>query len=96
MPQAVVADAVRFQYKDQSSWALDGIDLTLAEGEFAVIMGPSGAGKSTFCCTLNGLIPHFLRGKFEGRVTVLGKDTRQFRVSQLARDVGLVFQDFET
>lgn len=96
MGQALVMDGVRFRYKDQSSPALDGVDLGIGEGEFLLVMGPSGAGKSTLCCTTNGLIPHFLRGKFEGRVTVLGKDTRQARVSQLARDVGLVFQDFET
>lgn len=96
MSSAVTMEGVRFSYKDQAACALDGINLELGEGEFVVVMGPSGAGKSTLCCTMNGLIPHFLRGKLEGRVTVLGKDTRQAKVSQLARDVGLVFQDFET
>ncbi|MDQ4105948.1 MAG: hypothetical protein M3157_02075 [Actinomycetota bacterium] len=55
-------------------------------------MGPSGAGKSTLCVALNGLIPHFLRGRMEGEVLVRGRSTREGRVGEFARDVGLVFE----
>src|SRR5215213_11995562 len=58
-------------------------------------MGPSGAGKSTLCVSLNGLIPHFFRGRMEGEVKVHGRSTREGRVGEFAREVGLVFQDFE-
>ncbi len=92
---AVEACGLRFSYRGASSEALRGLDLAVDEGQFTVIMGRSGAGKSTFCYCLNGLIPHFLRGQLEGRVRVFGLDTRDHRVAELARRVGLVFQDFE-
>ncbi len=67
----------------------------MAEGEFVVVMGPSGAGKSTLCVSLNGLVPHFFRGRMEGEVTIRGRSTRKGKVGEFAREVGLVFQDFE-
>lgn len=58
-------------------------------------MGPNEAGKSTLCFTLNGLIPHLVKGSFEGRVSLNGKDTRLHTTRELFAEVGLVFQDFE-
>jgi energy-coupling factor transporter ATP-binding protein EcfA2 len=74
---------------------LRGVDLEVGEGEFVVVMGPSGAGKSTLCVSLNGLIPNFLRGRMEGEVRIRGRSTREGKVGEFAREVGLVFQDFE-
>lgn len=84
-----------YRYRGRSEPALRDIDLEIEEGEFVVIMGPSGAGKSTLCVALNGLIPHFLRGRMEGEVLIRGRSTREGRVGEFAREVGLVFQDFE-
>ena len=48
--------------------ALDGVDLTVAQGEFRAIIGPNGAGKSTFFNVLTGLVrPDSGRVEFEGR-----------------------------
>ena len=71
------------------------MDLEVGEGEFVVVMGASGAGKSTLCVSLNGLIPNFLRGRMEGEVHIRGRSTREGKVGEFAREVGLVFQDFE-
>jgi energy-coupling factor transport system ATP-binding protein len=84
-----------YTYRGRQKPALDGVNLEVAEGEFVVIMGHSGAGKSTLCTSLNGLIPHFLRGRMEGEVRVGGRSTREGRVGEFASEVGLVFQDFE-
>lgn len=85
-----------FQYKGTKRKALDDINLSVKSGEFLVVMGPSGAGKSTLCLTLNGLIPNMKKGEFSGEVNVFGKKSSENKVSQLARDIVLVFQDFET
>jgi len=68
--------------------ALRGVSLRIEEGEFVVIMGPNGAGKTTLVKTFNGLIK-----PTKGRVLVDGVDTRQATVAELARKVGLVFQN---
>ncbi len=92
---AVRVSGLGYRYRGQRKAALRGVDLEVGEGEFVIVMGPSGAGKSTFCVSLNGLIPHFFRGRMEGEVRIRGRSTREGRVGEFAREVGLVFQDFE-
>src|SRR5918911_1582820 len=95
MEPEVSIEGLGYRYRGQQKPALSGVDLEVAEGEFVVIMGPSGAGKSTLCVSLNGLIPHFFRGRMEGEVLVRGRSTREGKVGEFAQEVGLVFQDFE-
>ncbi len=64
---AISIRGLAYRDRGQKKPALDGVDLDVAEGEFVVVMGPSGAGKSTLCTTLNGLVPHFFRGRMTGR-----------------------------
>jgi energy-coupling factor transport system ATP-binding protein len=84
-----------YRYRGQKEPALEGINLDVLRGQFLVIMGPSEAGKSTLAATINGLIPHFHIGKMTGEVTVLGYNTRNKTVAEMAEVVGMVFQDFE-
>lgn len=96
MPNPVVTiKDLKYRYRDQKRNALDDINLELNEGDFLVIMGPSEAGKSTLAATFNGLVPHFFKGKFKGDVQIFGRNTRDFTVAEMAKDVGMVFQDFE-
>ncbi|UCC69472.1 MAG: ATP-binding cassette domain-containing protein [Armatimonadota bacterium] len=87
---------LRFTYRDADRPALDGISFDLCPGDLLVVMGASGAGKSTLCRSLNRIIPHFIKGSFNGQVRLLGQDTSGLRVADCARHVGLVFQDFES
>ncbi|MFN8474413.1 MAG: ABC transporter ATP-binding protein [Anaerolineae bacterium] len=83
---AVIAEDV---FHALDGWpALDGLSVTVAAGERVAILGRNGSGKTTFLKHLNGL----LRPQ-RGRVLVLGQDTRRVRVADLARRVGLAFQD---
>ena len=75
---------------------LRGVDLAVPPGAFTVVMGASGGGKSTLLRTLNAIIPDFISGSFAGDVTVLGKDTTETRVSEMAGRVGMVLQDYES
>ncbi|MDH2393133.1 ABC transporter ATP-binding protein, partial [Streptomyces sp. HNM0663] len=72
---------------------LDGIDLTVPEGELVLLVGASGVGKSTLLGAVSGLVPHFTGGTLRGRVTVDGRDTRTHRPRELADVVGTVGQD---
>ncbi len=75
---------------------LKGIDLEIAQGEFVSIMGPTGAGKTTLCLALNGIIPHSTGGRIGGNVEIFGKNTKEYKTKDLAKHVGIVFQDPET
>jgi energy-coupling factor transporter ATP-binding protein EcfA2 len=67
---------------------LHDLSLEIALGEFVAVMGDNGSGKTTFLQSILGLLK-----PGRGRVEVLGQDTRHTPVSQLARQVGFVFQN---
>ncbi len=76
---------------DHELRALDGVDLSLEEGKFVVILGPSGAGKSTLLNMLGGL-----DSPTSGKITVMGQDISKLSANKLAdyraKTVGFVFQ----
>ncbi|WP_338931245.1 ATP-binding cassette domain-containing protein [Streptomyces netropsis] len=86
-------EQVSVAYDDAAAPALQGVDLTVPEGELCLLVGPSGVGKSTLLGTVSGLVPHFTGGTLHGRVTVAGRDTRAHRPRELADVVGTVGQD---
>ncbi len=101
MPPLLLVEDLHYAYppprpQDPPSWVLRGVDLRLEEGECLALLGPTGAGKTTLCLALNGLVPRSTGGLIRGRVLVEGLDTRRHPVPELARRVGLVFQDPET
>jgi len=85
-----------FKYPLSPGWVLKRLNMRVEKGEFVVIMGPSGCGKSTFIYTLNGMIPHVIRGEIRGGVRVFGMDTKRTRPEQLSQLVGMVFQNPDT
>jgi multiple sugar transport system ATP-binding protein len=67
--------------------AVRGIDLEIADGEFAVLVGPSGCGKSTLLRTIAGL-----EDADEGEIAIGGEVVNHMRPRD--RDVAMVFQDY--
>ena len=86
---------VSFQYPGSEMKVLNHASLTVEEGEFLAIIGGNGSGKSTLCKTMNGLIPHFYVGEFEGEVESDGLLTSDHSVATLSKSIGYVYQDFE-
>lgn len=73
--------------------AIDGLNLSVREGEFVAIMGPSGSGKSTTMNLVGSLdVPS------HGRIILEGNDTSKMSESDLAqlrgRKIGFIFQQF--
>ncbi len=95
MPAAITIENLSFTYKGQEKEALRQICGVMDEGTSVAIMGHAGAGKSTLCASLNGIIPHFFRGRYQGRVVVKGLEVAKHKVAEMARLIGVVFQDFE-
>ena len=73
--------------------ALKNINLEIKKGEFVLISGKSGSGKSTLGSVMNGLIPHYYKGKMQGEVFVSGKDISKLLLHEVGHIVGTVFQD---
>ena len=71
---------------------LDGIDLTLAQGEVVVVVGPSGCGKSTLLRCINALEP-----VQDGSISLHGKDIRKGskNITEMRQKIGMVFQSYE-
>ncbi|MFJ9408310.1 ABC transporter ATP-binding protein [Streptomyces sp. NPDC101393] len=86
-------EQVSVTYGDATVPAVQGVDLTVPEGELCLLVGPSGVGKSTLLNAVCGLVPHFTGGTLHGRVTVDGRDTRTHKPRELADVVGTVGQD---
>jgi len=86
---------VYFKYPRSAKYALQDINLSVAEGEFLAIMGENGAGKTTFCRLINGILPHSQSGFLSGTVTVDCLQTDKTTVANLALKAGMVFDDFD-
>ena len=84
---------VKREYKqgDVSVVALDGVDFTLEEGKFSVIVGPSGAGKTTILNILGGM-DHATGGTVQVGGHDITKLNRRQRASYRRDDIGFVFQ----
>lgn len=78
----VLGAGKRFRRGNVETVALDGVDLSVGEGEFVAVVGPSGCGKSTLLRLIAGLIP-----PTAGEVKVGGE-----RVTAPRFDMGIVFQ----
>ncbi len=66
---------------------IDELSLTVAQGEFAVLIGASGSGKSTTLKMINRLIEHD-----SGRILIAGEQIRSFKPEELRRRMGYAIQ----
>ena len=86
------ATNVSFKYKTSEVNILKEVNLNIEQGKFTLVCGPTGSGKTSLIRSINGLIPHFYRGKFYGYMKVKDKDTISSSPALLSKTVGTVFQ----
>ena len=84
-----------YRYKGIEEYALNNINLKLKDNKFVLLCGETGSGKTSLIRCMNGLIPQFYPGFYKGSVEVLGKNTVEIPISELSRDIGIVFQNPE-
>jgi osmoprotectant transport system ATP-binding protein len=75
------------RYAGGTAAAVNGVDLTIEAGTFAVLLGPSGCGKSTLLRTINRLVE-----PTAGTVLLDGVDVRERDATELRRGIGYVIQ----
>jgi len=93
-PPPIAVDSPAVLAVENLSFSISGksilrhISFTLHKGECLAVVGANGAGKTVLLKHLNGL-----HRPDEGRISVMGKDTRSTKVSVLARWIGIAFQN---
>lgn len=83
----IVYDHVKFSYTPEKELLKD-VSFTVPGGKMYAIVGPSGSGKSTVV----NFIPR-LYDVEEGSVTIAGEDVRNFDLTYLRQQIGVVTQD---
>ncbi|GAB2909475.1 ATP-binding cassette domain-containing protein [Streptomyces heilongjiangensis] len=77
---SVTMSGISFAYGDGAEPVLDGLDLTIADGEHLAVVGPSGIGKSTLAEVLTGMLP-----PDRGQVVLGGASLEHITAQDLAR-----------
>lgn len=80
---------VSFRYPGTEKMVIRNVNLTLREGETAVLVGLNGAGKTTLIKLITRLYD-----PTEGEIYLDGRDIRDYDLNELYRMFGIIFQDF--
>ena len=87
----VILEAENISHTFGGVKALDGVSVSFMKGEISAIVGENGSGKTTLMKHLNGLLR-----PDSGAVRLKGEDIAEMPVSDIAKTVGLVFQNPDT
>jgi ATP-binding cassette, subfamily B, bacterial len=80
---------VSFRYPGSSRLVLDGLNFHLHPGERVALIGENGEGKTTIVKLITRLYD-----PTEGQVLLDGVDLKEYRLEDLYREIGVIFQDF--
>lgn len=82
-----------YKSKNEENHALNGIDLSITEGEFVIILGPSGSGKSTMLNILSG-IDFLTKGKVYFNNQRLDRMKEEELTNYRKENLGFIFQSY--
>lgn len=91
----IETENLTYTYPSGTKPSIRDVSIKIEKGQFVLITGPSGCGKTTLCRCFNGLIPHFYQGELKGEITVAGLRISEQPIYEMAKHVGLVFQNPE-
>lgn len=80
---------VGFKYSNLERWANRNLNFTLHAGEKLALVGENGAGKTTLVKLLARLYD-----PTEGRITLDGYDLKDYDITELRKEIGVIFQDY--
>src|SRR5713226_9724878 len=80
---------VSFRYPGSSRLVLNGLNFHLHPGERVALIGENGEGKTTIVKLITRLYD-----PTEGQVLLDGVDLKEYRLEDLYREIGVIFQDF--
>ena len=88
--EAVKFENVKFSYREEDGeFAVNGVTLSIEEGQFVAVLGRNGSGKSTLAKMVNALLV-----PTEGSVTVFGLDASDPKNTfEIRKSAGMVFQN---
>lgn len=89
----IEVEQLKYRYPDTTDLVLDDLSFSVEKGECLGIVGENTAGKSTLCYALAGLVPHFYKGAYGGKVTVNGLVVREHDIAEIVENIGLVFEN---
>src|SRR5699024_11554054 len=89
----VRVEGLKYKYPDTEQLVLNDLSFSLKRGEFVGLIGRNTAGKSTLCFALAGLVPHFFKGAYGGKVFIDDLEVRQVQIEDVVAKVGLVFEN---
>ena len=84
---------VSYQYPLENRKVLKNINLDIKKGEFWAVIGKNGSGKTTLCSILRRFVPDFYKGELTGKITLEGKELREYSQKEIVQKIGFVFQN---
>src|SRR5574344_478429 len=79
-------NAVTFAYEKEN--IINNINIEIERGEFVAVLGENGSGKTTLIKLINGI-----NKPDSGEVSILGMNTKNTKMSKIAREVGFLYQN---
>ena len=84
---------VSYKYPLEDREILKNINLDIKKGEFWAVIGKNGSVKTTLCNVLRRFVPDFYKGELKGRITLEGKELKDYSAKEIVQKVGFVFQN---